>query len=349
MRTFWETVCDIDNHPYVIAEIGANHNGDMGLAKEMIDAARECGADAVKFQSWSNHSLIAKSEYEKNQTYNDSKKKHFGSLYEMVSKYALTVEQHHELNAYCIENRIQFCSTPFSMEEADLLESLDVPFYKIASMDIDNLTLIKYVAQKGKPVILSTGMASLKEIAQAVEVVESQGCEQIVILHCVSIYPPKMESVNLRNISMLDQAFPCSVGFSDHSIGTQLPIASTVLGARVLEKHFTTDKDLPGWDHAISADPSELSEIVSGLKDVSKALGKSARIVSSAELDKRRSFRRSLVYRTDLPKGHILCRSDLTAKRPGTGVSDSAIGTVLGRTLSQSVTSDDLVSTDDFN
>ena len=235
--------------PYIIAEIGANHNGDIELAKKMILSAKEAGADCVKFQSWTPKSLISREEYENNQVYNDSKKKHFGSLKEMVTKYALTDAEHKEIKTFCDENNIEFASSPFSIEEAELLNDLGVAFFKIASMDINYTDFLKAVAAYQKPMIISTGMATLAEIETAINACKEVGNEQIVLLHCISIYPPKYQDIHLNNIKMLQDAFDLPIGFSDHTIGTSIPLASVALGACLIEKHFTLDKDLPGWDH----------------------------------------------------------------------------------------------------
>ena len=334
--------------PYIIAEIGANHNGDMGLAKKLIDAARDCGCDAVKFQSWTPDSLISKGEYERNQKYDDSPKKHFGSLKEMVDAYYLREEQHWELKKYCDQTGIEFCSTPFSTKEADLLDDLGVHFFKIASMDINNPSLVAHIARKQKPILLSTGMSTLAEIEKAVEVIESEGNSQIVLLHCVSIYPPEYKDINLNNITMLRQSFGLPVGFSDHTIGTAIPLASVVLGACVIEKHFTLDKNLPGWDHEVSADPTEMKIIVNEARNVLSAMGSFRRIVSRAEMEKRRKFRRSVVSARDLPAGHVLCDEDLTFKRPGTNIPPSMKNNVVGRKLVRAVAADELLKWDDL-
>lgn len=335
--------------PYVIAEIGANHNGDLVLAKKMIDMAIECGADAVKFQSWSNSSLIAKEEYDRNQSYDDCKKKHFGSLLEMVDKYALSHEGHIELKKYCDEIGVDFCSTPFSEDEADMLEELGVPFFKVASMDITNLRLIKHVARKGKPVIISTGMASMAEIDNAVKAIEAEGNTDISILHCISIYPPAMEDVNLNNIRMLQQAYDYPIGFSDHSVGSALPLASVALGSCIIEKHFTTDKGLPGWDHAVSADPEELKIICQESKNIQIALGSTQRIVSSAEQGKKSKFRRSIVVTKDLDEGHLITEADICFKRPGTGIPPEMELMVVGRKLRVKKEFDKLLQWEDLN
>ncbi len=334
--------------PYVIAEIGANHNGDMALAKKMIDSAVECGADAVKFQSWTNKSLICKQEYDANQSYDDDPKKHFGSLQEMVDKYYLRTEQHFELKRYCDEIGVDFCSTPFSLAEADLLEELDVPFYKIASMDINHWPLLRHVAKKGKPVIISTGMSDLSEIDEAVRVLEEAGAKEIVILHCIAIYPPKLEDIHLNNIPTLASAFGYPVGFSDHSIGSAIPLASVALGASVIEKHFTLDKGLEGWDHAISANPSEMKEICSGAKSIVASLGSTRRTVSEAELEKRDKFRRSLVLRREMKAGEAITMEDLDFKRPGTEIPPNQLEFVVGRRLRKDLHSDDLLRWEDM-
>lgn len=335
-------------HPsYIIAEIGSNHNGDMDLCCRLIDAAAQAGAHAVKFQSWTESSLIANEEYERNTDYSD-KKRHFGSLREMVQAYQFTAEQHRSAVAYCRERGIAFCSSSFSNAEVDLLDELDVPFFKLASMDIVNLPLISYTAQKGRPVVLSTGMATLAEIDRAVSTAQQAGNDQIVLLHCISIYPPEHRDIHLRNMQTLEVAFGLPVGFSDHSIGIAIPLAAIALGACVVEKHFTLDKDMPGWDHHVSADPAELAAIVSGGRNVYEALGSSVRTVSKAELDKRDRFRRSLVARTPLEAGHVLNEYDLDAKRPGTGISPDELPYVLGRKLSRAVAADQLIRWSDL-
>lgn len=334
--------------PYVIAEIGANHNGDMELARTMIKSAVDCGADAVKFQSWNSTSLIAKEEYDRNQSYDDSPKKHFGSLKEMVEKYYLRPEQHHELKAYCDELGVDFVSTPFSEEEVDLLQDCGVPFYKVASMDINNFQLLRYLAEKGKPVVLSTGMARLWEIDKAVDLLSGLGVQDIALLHCISIYPPKDEDIHLNNITMLQQAFGLPVGFSDHSIGFSIPLASVALGACIIEKHFTTDKDLPGWDHEISADPNELTIICRESRKIVASLGNFHRTVSPAEEAKKTKFRRSVVVKYDLAKGHILREEDLTSKRPGTGIPPDQLHMLVGQALQVDKEADTLMKWEDL-
>jgi N,N'-diacetyllegionaminate synthase len=328
--------------PYIIAEIGSNHNGDMNLCRRLIDAAAEAGAHAVKFQSWTDTSLIAEEEYTRNTEYSD-KKKHFGTLREMVTTYQLTADQHREAHAYCEARGIAFCSTPFSNAEVDLLADLGVPFFKIASMDLVNPSLMRYVARKQKPMIISTGMATMAEIEQAVETVRAEGNEQLMLLHCIAIYPPEYETIHLRNMETLREAFDVPVGFSDHSLGTSIPLAAIALGASVIEKHFTLDQDMEGWDHAISANPEQLRTIVEEGRNVFSALGSGRRVVSPAELEKRKKFRRSLVTRRKLDRGHTLSEADLDAKRPGTGIPPLEISYVVGRQLDSDLNADQVV------
>lgn len=333
---------------YVIAEIGANHNGDMGLARKMIKSAKDCGADAAKFQSWNKSSLVSREEYGRNQSYDDCKKKHFGSLDEMVERYYLRTEQHYELKEYCDEIGIDFCSTPFSEEEVDLLVDIGVPFIKVASCDVTHIPLLEYMARTGLPIILSTGMSELSEIDAAVRAMEDAGAIEIILLHCISIYPPEIKDINLNNIPMLAQAFNHPVGLSDHSMGSMIPLAAVALGACVIEKHFTLDKTMDGWDHAMSANPEELAEICSGSEIIPVAMGTSHRSVSEVEKEKRLKFRRSIVTKRAMKSGEVVTIDDLNFKRPGTEISPALANVVVGRTLKNDIQEDQLLKWNDF-
>lgn len=334
--------------PYIIAEIGANHNGDMTLAKKMIDSAVACGCDAVKFQSWTKSSVVSKSEYEANKVYTDSKKKHFGSLEDMVEAYYLRKEQHYLLRDYCFEKKIDFNSTPFDFEEVDLLNDLGVDFFKIASMDINNLSLLKYVAQFNKPIVLSTGMSTLGEIERAIKVIEAEKNFKIVLLHCIALYPPKNSHINLKNITMLKNVFKYPVGFSDHSIGYSIPLASVALGACLIEKHFTTDKSLPGWDHEISADPDEMKIIVEESRNIQESLGDMSRKVSLEEEEKKKKFRRSIVLSRDLKRGDIISEKDIAFKRPGIGIPPDELKFIIGKSINKNLEYDHLLTPEDL-
>lgn len=347
MQNFFEKI-EKNQSPYIIAEIGSNHNGDMQFAEDLILSAKKCGADCVKFQSFNKTSINSKEDFLNNKVFTDSPKKHFGSLEEMVEKYYLRKEQHYLLRDIAIKKGVDFSSTPFSEEEVDLLVELNVPFLKIASMDINNYQLLRYCASTGKPIILSTGMADLSEIEIALNIIESTGNKQIILLHCISIYPPKFEDINLNNIPMLKKTFGYPVGFSDHSIGIEIPLAAVTLGACIIEKHFTLDKNLPGWDHEISADPKELSEIVKFSNNITMALGNFRRVVSQDEIIKRKKFRRSLVVKSDIKKDDLITENNLTAKRPGTGIPPSEIKYVIGRKTKRDYSADEVLRWEDL-
>ena len=344
---FGDRVVGDSQPPYIIAEIGSNHNGDIELAKTLIEAAHRSGADAVKFQSWSAQSLISKGEYEANTDYAD-KKRHFGSLKEMVEEYQLTHSQHHELADYCRSLGVDFMSSAFAPAEVDLLVELGVPAIKIASMDVTHLPLLEYAAKSGKPLILSTGLSSIDEIAQAVRTIRENGCEQLVLLHCISIYPPEMEDVRLKNIPMLQEVFELPVGFSDHTMGTAIPLASVALGACLIEKHFTIDQEMEGWDHWISATPEQMEVLARESKNIHTAIGSKRRIVSEAEMAKRMKFRRCIVAKRDLKAGHVLTINDLDYKRPGDGIHPPEYRYLVGRKLRADVPGDHKFDWSDF-
>jgi len=331
--------------PYIIAEIGANHNGDVKLAKKMIDKAKDCGCDAVKFQSWSKASLFTKNFYKEQNQFKDN---NFGTLEEMVEKFSLSKKEHIVLKEYCDNKKITFCSTPTTPEEVNMLDELKVPFFKVASMDLNNLSFLKYIAEKGKTIILSTGMGSLAEIETALNAIYETGNKEVILLHCVAIYPPKDEIINLRNVEMLRKTFNIPVGFSDHTIGTSIPLAAITLGAKVVEKHFTLDKTMPGWDHAVSANPDEMKVIVEEGKRIVTALGEYRRVVSAKELKQRKSFRRSVVTKQNLRKGEVVKESELNFKRPGTGIRPDEIKYILGRKINKDINEDELIKWEDL-
>lgn len=321
--------------PFIVAEIGSNHNGDMELCRKLIDAAKECGADAVKFQSWTKRSLISKAEYERNTRY--SAGVNGTTLEQEVERYQLTPEHHREIADYCGDAGICFFSSCFSYEEVDLLESLNVPAYKIASMDVNHLPLLEYVGRTKKPVILSTGLATLGEIERALAALRTGGATAIALLHCLSIYPSPPQIVHLRNMAMLQEAFDVPVGYSDHTLGTSIPLAAVALGACMIEKHFTVDKHLEGWDHAISADPAELKHLASEARSVFDALGQRTRFLTQEQLEKRKAFRRRIVVNQDLKAGQKISRCDIDFKRPGTGINPEELPYVVGRVLARDI------------
>ena len=317
---------------FIVAEIGSNHNGDLDLCRKLIDAAKECGVHAVKFQSWTKRSLVSKAEYERNTRYTAA---NGTTLEQEIERYQLTPKAHYEVAEYCRSVGMTFFSSCFSFEEVDLLESLDVPAYKIASMDINHLPLLDYVGRTKKPVILSTGLATLGEIERAVATLREAGTVSVALLHCLSIYPSPAGIVNLRNMATLANSFDTPVGYSDHTLGTAIPLAAVALGACMIEKHFTISKELEGWDHAISSDPAEMGYLVREAENVFAALGRTTRSLTSEQFEKRKVFRRRVVVTRDLKAGDKIASEDLDFKRPGTGIHPDETQYVVGRALTR--------------
>lgn len=335
--------------PYVIAEIGANHNGDMNLAKEMIDKAKECGADCVKFQSWSKDTVFSKKVYDDNFFLSDDYRNRTDyTLESIVDKYHIGIEQHKMLKKYCDDIGIEFNSTPFSRPEVDLLvDELKVPFVKVASMDLNNIPFLEYIAGKKLPVVISTGLCELSDVADAVKTLKEYGCPEVVLLHCVSIYPPEDAQVNLNNIDMLRQTFGCKVGYSDHTLGIVAPIMSLAKGVCVIEKHFTLDKDMVGWDHKISANPEELKAICDAAKTGYQMLGSFTKVVNENQ-ERRDAFQRSIVAARSIKKGEIITESDLDYKRPGSGISPKYYKFIVGKTAKRDLAYDEIIQMEDF-
>jgi len=343
---------DVENfhEPYVIAELGANHNGDMDLARLLIRSAKESGCHCVKFQSWTKDSIFSKSVYKDNYFLNDDyrQRKDF-TLEAIVEKFSMSETQLHQMSAYCAEVDIDFSSTPFSKAEVDFLVHLGVPFIKVASMDVNNLGFLRHIADTMKPVILSTGLSTLAQIERAVEVFESAGNDRLALLHCVSVYPPQDETVNLNNIDMLRNNFPqYPIGFSDHSIGFEIPLAAVAKGACVLEKHFTLDKNMEGWDHKVSATPDEMHQITTGSIRITRALGSYRRVLSEAEKAQIGAYRRSIIAARDIPAGKLIERADLDVKRPGTGIAPEFVDMVVGRIAKRRIQADAVMTNEDF-
>lgn len=337
------------DRPYIVAEIGANHNGDMTLAKRLIDSAVECGADCVKFQSWTKDSIFSRQVYEDNFFLGDDYRNRSDyTLEEIVDKYHISVEQHKDLKRYCDEKGIEFASTPFSEAEVDLLsDELDVPYIKIASMDVNNIPLIRYIARKRKPVVLSTGLCPLSDVALAVENLNRYGCDDITLLHCVSIYPPADDQVNLNNIDMLKQCFGFRVGYSDHTIGIVAPIMSIAKGVCMIEKHFTLNKDMEGWDHKVSANPQELKCICEAANIGYKMLGSYSKVVCEDE-ERINAFQRSIVAARRIKAGETITEDCITYKRPGSGISPKYYEYVIGKTAKRDIEYDQMISMEDF-
>mgnify|MGYP001083126664 CR=1 FL=1 len=339
----------LNSRPYVIAEIGSNHNGNMEIAYQMIEQAKAAGADCVKFQSWNKNTIFSKKTYQDNYFLNDDYRNRTDyTLEEIVDEYSISFEQHYLLRNYCQKVGIEFNSTPFSLKEVDLLsDDLDVPFIKIASMDLNNTPFLKYVARKGKPVILSTGLGSLADVDEAVRCLENNGCSEIVLLHCVSVYPPQDEQVNLNNIDMFREAFDYPVGYSDHTLGTIAPVMAIAKKACVIEKHFTLDKNMSGWDHKVSADSNDLKVIVEAAMRGGTMLGSKRKCVVESK-ERRDAFQRSIVAAKNISKGQIIEDSDIDYKRPGTGIQPKYSDFIIGKTAKRDIAYDEIIRMEDF-
>lgn len=310
--------------PYIVAELNSSHGGKIETAKEMIDAAKECGCDCVKFQSWSPETLYSDEYYKDNPI-----AKRF------VKKFSLTSEQLLELSLYCKEIRIDFSSTPYSNDEVDfLVEKTDAPFIKIASMEINNIPFLKYIAGKGIPIVLSTGMSTLNEIREAVKAIESTGNNQLCILHCVSVYPAPAEIINLNNLTTLQEEFPDYViGYSDHTIGYEVAAASIAMGAVLVEKHFTLDNEKMGMDNNMATEPKEMKSLVDACHNVFNALGSKERSLLNGEEEQRFKMRRSLVTTREVHPGEKLSYNDIEFKRPGDGITPEHLDEIIGKTV----------------
>jgi N,N'-diacetyllegionaminate synthase len=329
---------------FVIAEAGVNHNGDVSLAKRLIDVARGAGADAVKFQTFKTEQLVSKSAekaaYQKETT--DARE----SQFEMIKKLELSKRQHWELGRYADRRDIMFLSTPYDKGSVDLLVEMGVPALKISSADITNHPLLSYAAAKGLPIILSTGMSTLGEVEEAVGVITNTGNEKLVLLHCAFNYPAKLQDLNLRAMITLRQSFGFPVGYSDHTMGIEVSLAAVALGATVIEKHFTLDRNLPGPDHRASLEPAELNEMVTRIRNIERALGSPLKRPCGAEVPNRAICRRSVIAAVDIPRGVTIGGDMLAVKRPGTGISPKHLEALVGRKVVAAIKKDEFITWD---
>ena len=332
------------NHVTVIAEAGVNHNGSIDLAKQLVDKAVEAGVDFIKFQTFKAANLVTKkarqAEYQKNNIGGGD-----DSQYQMLKKLELTQEEHFELIEYCNQKGVRFFSTAFDFDSIEFLDSLHLGLWKIPSGEITNYPYIKKIAQKQGDVILSTGMSTSEDIQNAVDVLLRWGKtkDQITILHCNTEYPTPFEDVNLRAMLSIKENFGTQVGYSDHTRGIEVPIAAVALGATVIEKHFTLDRNMSGPDHKASLEPDELKAMVSAIRNIEKALGSSEKKVTDSERKNIAVARKSIVAARNISKGEILTEENLTVKRPGTGISPMRWEEVLGTTAVRDFQEDELV------
>lgn len=327
----------------IIAEAGVNHNGSIGSAKRLIDVAKDSGADYVKFQTFKAKSLVTetaeKAEYQKKLTGND------GSHFEMIKKLELNREAHEELMEYCKQKEILFLSTAFDSDSIDLLAELDIPFYKIPSGEITNLPYLRHIGGMGKPIIMSTGMSTLEEVSTALNILLEAGAKknEITILHCNTEYPTPMEDVNLKAMITIRDELGVNIGYSDHTNGIEVSIAAVAMGATVIEKHFTLDRNLPGPDHAASLEPYELKEMIKSIRNIEKAMGDGTKKPSPSEIKNIPIARKSLVAKNPIKKAEILSEKNLTVKRPGIGISPMKWDSYIGRIADRDYLGDDLI------
>jgi N,N'-diacetyllegionaminate synthase len=315
---------------YVIAEVGINHNGRFDLAKKLVKEASQTGADAVKFQMFHSEELVSKKE--------------LPDAYDAFIRVELTVKQFQSLAKLSEKLGLNFLSSAFDFESVDLLLDMGVPAFKIASGEISNHPLLQYIANKGKPIIMSTGMSTLGEIEEAIDTIYTVGNKQLILLHCISVYPPKTENLNLRSIPFLEKTFKTLVGFSDHSSSIVLPSVAVALGARVIEKHLTIDKDLPGPDQSFSLEPHEFKVMIKNIRETERALGFYGKKVSENEKEVREIARKSIVAARDIPAGTKITRNMISLKRPAKGISPKFIDIVKGMIVTKDIEEDEAIT-----
>ncbi len=331
-----------DSKVFIIAEAGVNHNGSVKIAKKMVDAAKNAGADAIKFQAFNAKLLVSafapKAEYQKNVTDRNE------TQLEMLKKLELAAGEFKNIAGYAKKKNILFLSSPFDKESVDMLDKIGIKAFKIASGEITNLPLLKYIAGKGRPIILSTGMSNLKEISEALRVIRQEGVKDVILLHCVTSYPACIEDVNLRAIETMRRFFKLPVGFSDHTTGFTASIAAAALGASVIEKHFTLDKNMPGPDHKVSLNPKELKEMITVVRDTENALGDGKKNPTKEEDIIKDIARKKIVAKIDIPRGGFISNDMLDFKRAcGKGISPKHIDLVIGRKAKKDIDKDNAI------
>ncbi|EOT23581.1 N-acetylneuraminate synthase [Eubacterium sp. 14-2] len=328
----------------IIAEAGVNHNGSLAAAKQMVLAARNAGADYIKFQTFSPEKLVSvyaeKAEYQKQTTGTEE------SQLEMLKKLALTQEDFLELKTYCRQQGIGFLSTPFDLDSIHFLDKLNMDFWKLPSGEITNLPYLLEIARTEKPVVMSTGMCGMEEIGQAVDCLKKAGTPEITLLHCNTEYPTPMKDVNLKAMITMEKEFCLPVGYSDHTRGIEIPVAAAALGACVLEKHFTLDRGMEGPDHQASLEPEELKAMVTAVRNVEEALGSGKKEPSQSEQKNRAVARKSIVAKCRIKKGERFSEENLTVKRPGTGISPMRWPELMGQTADRDYAEDELIGKD---
>jgi len=344
---FAQTYLIGDGHPcFIIAEAGVNHNGRLDIALELVDAAAESGADAVKFQTWITQELVASSaetaEYQKRNTGREE------SQFEMLKRLELAWEEFRQIKAHAEKRGILFLSTPDEERSAEFLAQLDIGLFKIGSAELTNIPFLEHVAGFGKPMILSTGMGWLSEVEAAVNAIRDAGCKDLVLLQCVSEYPAEPGTCNLRAMDTMRRAFQVPVGFSDHTMGLHTAAAAAAMGACVIEKHMTLDQQLEGPDHCASLDPGQFRELVRAVRETEASLGSGIKQPTDAEVETRRLVRKVAVAASDLSAGHSIRSTDVRWKRSKGTIAPCQIEMVVGRKLNRALAADESISLSDL-
>ena len=321
-----------DGHPvFFIAEAGVNHNGSIEIGKKLIDKAVDSHADAVKFQTFKTESIITpgapKSTYHVETTGGDNEQ----SWFDLLKTQEMSADMHAELIEYCNKKEIIFLSTPYDEESVDLLVELNVPAFKIASTDTSNIPLLSYIAQKGRPMIISTAMATMDEVTKAVKTIKKHGVKDFAVMQCTGNYPSRLKDSHLRVLQTYREKLKCIIGYSDHTEELINPVAATAMGSKIYEKHFTLDKTLPGPDHRMSLEPDELKKTIKAIRDVEKALGSANKQVLVVEKENREKLRKSIVANKDIKQGTIILKEMIAIKRPGNGIPPEQIKSVVGQ------------------
>ena len=329
------------SHTFIIAEVGVNHNGSVDIAKKMIDTAKACGVDAVKFQTFVSENLVSrfaeKAEYQKETTGKDE------SQLAMIKKLELSYDDFRDLKSYAESMGLEFMSTPFDHESIDFLAELGMDIFKIPSGEITNLPYLMKIAKLKRRVILSTGMSTLQEIKEAIAILKNYGTDDITLLHCNTAYPTPYRDVNLNAMKTLRDSFGLPVGYSDHTKGIEVPIAAVALGAVVIEKHFTLDRNMEGPDHKASLEPDELKQMVTSIRNIENALGNSEKELTESEAVNRDIARKSIVAKCDIKAGTVFSEGNITVKRPGNGISPMKWFEVLGKKAPRDFEYDELI------
>lgn len=326
---------------YIIAEAGVNHNGDINLAKKLIDKAIEAKVNAIKFQTFISKNVISK--FAKKARYQiENTKSSDETQLEMVKKLELSFNEFVELKDYCDKKGIEFLSTAFDFESIEFLKKLGMKIWKIPSGEITNLPYLRKISEVADKIIISTGMSNLEEIEQALKILNKDR-EKITILHCNTEYPTPMKDVNLKAMNLIKEKFEVEVGYSDHTLGIEVPIAAVALGAKVIEKHFTLDKTMEGPDHKASLEPDELKKMVECIRNIEVALGEEKKEASSSEIKNKEIARKSIVAKCDIRKGEIFSEDNLTVKRPGNGISPMEWDNVIGKIAHRDFLEDELI------